>query len=632
MRRPMLPLLLLAASSAAQERPPNVVFLMADELAYYELGHMGNPRLRTPRIDRFAAEGVRFTHALASAPVCAPLRCALMTGKHMGHASVRANDGGTPLRADEETIASVLKQEGYATGGFGKWGAGGRGSTGVPEEHGFDVFLGYYDQVHAHSFFPAYLVRNSEEVPLAGNQGGREGETYAQDVIMDAALAFIRENAERHFFCYLPITPPHGMYDIPADDPAWRHYEGAEWMEEPGLADDVKSYAAMVSRVDDDLGRVLDLLAELGLEEDTLVFFTGDNGGQDRFRNDAHPRGFYGPNLDPRTGVEFRGGKGNLYEGGLRIPFLARWPGRIVPGRVSGLRFSQADVLPTLAELTGTVAPADVDGLSILPELLGEEAVGRSQPQHAFLYWEFASQTAVRQGDWKAIRPGKDKAWALYDLASDPSEARNLAAEHPQRLAAMQAVAEAAHEPARPGTYADRTLHERDRAAKWGSTRPPQRRQPATHRLPTQGLVPPAEVSLLRVSSENLSNDKPGGNALDGDPRTVWHTRWSDGLAEPPHELVLDLGEPREVRGLRYLARQDSSWNGAFGRTEVSVSNDPDAFPETPDLSITFGKVRTPQSASLPVPRRGRYVRIRVLSEVSGGPWASAADLGIVGS
>ncbi|MEK9949069.1 MAG: sulfatase-like hydrolase/transferase, partial [Verrucomicrobiales bacterium] len=253
-------LLCLSSTLLASDRLPNIVYLMSDELAYYELGHMGNPYIRTPHIDQFAAQGIRFTQALAGSPVCAPLRCNLMTGKHAGHASVRANDGGTPLRAGEATIASILKERGYATGGFGKWGCGGRDSTGVPEAHGFDVFFGYYDQVHAHSFYPPYLIQNSEEVSLKGNQGGRSGETYSHYEIMKQALGFIRKNKDRPFFCYLPITPPHGMYDIPETDPAWERYRDAAWMKEESLSQDIKNYAAMVSMVDNDLGTVLNLL------------------------------------------------------------------------------------------------------------------------------------------------------------------------------------------------------------------------------------------------------------------------------------------------------------------------------------------------------------------------------------
>lgn len=466
-------LLATANASLAADRP-NIVYIMSDELAYFELSHMGNAKLHTPNIDRMARQGIRFTQALAGAPVCAPLRCNLMTGKHAGHASVRANDGGTPLRADEPTIASMLKQVGYATGGFGKWGCGGRDSTGVPEQHGFDVFFGYYDQVHAHSFYPPYLVRNSDEVKLQGNRGGRSGHTYSHYEIMRQGLQFIRDHHEQPFFCYLPITPPHGMYDIPADDPAWKRYEADEWMRDEHVSQDAKNYAAMVTMVDRNVGEVLQLLRELNLEDNTIVFFTGDNGGQDRFRSQDHPRGFFGPNVNPKTGVAFRGGKGNLYEGGLRIPYIVRWPDRIEAGRVSDHLCYHPDVLPTLAELTGAEAPADVDGLSFLTELMGKEATGHEQQKHEFLYWEFRSQTAVRIGDWKGIRTKPNADWELYDLSSDLSESNNVASSHPRIVQRMRHHAEVSHEPVQAGRYRDdaRTRHERDRWAKWGDTRP----------------------------------------------------------------------------------------------------------------------------------------------------------------
>ena len=462
--------LVISVITTQAARKPNIVYIMSDELAYYELSHMGNSYIKTPNIDRFAAEGIRFTSALAGAPVCAPLRCNLMTGKHAGHASVRANGGGTPLRAGEPTIASMLKGIGYATGGFGKWGCGGRDSTGVPEQHGFDVFYGYYDQVHAHSFYPPYLIRNSEEVKLDGNIGGRSGKTYSHYPIMEEGLKFIRANKDKPFFCYFPITPPHGMYDIPKDDPAWELYRGEKWINDPSIVQDVKNYAAMVSMVDYNVGQVLDLLRELKLEDDTIVFFTGDNGGQDRFRSGKHPRGFFGPNVNPRTGVEFRGGKGNLYEGGLRIPYLVRWPGKIKAGQVSDLIFYQPDVMPTLAALTGAKAPRDIDGLSFLPTLVG----AGEQEKHKMLYWEFGRQTAVRKGRWKAIQTNKNRPWALYDLDKDISETTDQSVKHPELLAEMKRFAAASHEPVRAGIFLDakRKRHEKDRLAKWGTSKP----------------------------------------------------------------------------------------------------------------------------------------------------------------
>jgi len=441
---------------------PNVVYLVSDELGYYELSCMGNPHIKTPNIDRMAAEGIRFTQALAGSSLCAPTRAVLMTGKHSGHTSVRKNDGGTPLRAEEETIASVLKKAGYATGGFGKWGCGGRGSTGVPEKHGFDVFVGYYDQMHAHSYYPKYIVRNSEEVPLPGNHGFSKGTNYSHYVIYNEAVRFIRDHKDQPFFCYLPFTPPHGLFDIPDSDPAWALYKDKNW---PPKA---RRYAAMVTMVDRQVGELTALLKELGLHEKTIFFLSGDNGGADYFRGPQHPRGFHGANKNPETGVEFRGKKGNLYEGGLRVPMIVRWPGRIRPGRVSELLWYFPDVLPTLAELAGVAAPKDIDGLSIVPELLGEEAAGRKQPQHEYLYWELSGQVAVRMKDWKAVRPGGQQAWALYDLRKDVSEEHDVAAAHPDVLKTLTAFAQSAHAEPRAGSFQNRALHKRDRKAKTG--------------------------------------------------------------------------------------------------------------------------------------------------------------------
>ena len=451
-----------AVTQAADQSRPNIVYLMSDELGYYEPGFMGGQNIQTPNIDRMAAEGMRFNNLLAGSSVCAPTRCCFLTGKHSGHTSVRTNGGGTPMRAGEQTIASILKPLGYATGGFGKWGNGGRDSTGVPEKHGFDVFLGYYDQVHAHTYYPPYLIRNSEEVPLAGNKGLSEGETYSHYVIHDAAMKFIRDHANQPFFAYLPYTPPHGLFDIPDSDPAWSLYKDKPWIE------DARRYAAMVTMVDRQVGDVLALLKELGLDENTLVFFSGDNGGNDYFKSPEFPRGVHLANKHPQTGVEYRGTKGTLYEGGLRIPFVARWPGKIAAGSVSEFLGYFPDMLPTIAEVTGATAPADIDGVSLVPELIGEEAAGRTQKQHEYLYWEIGAWTAIRQGHWRAVRPKANAAWQLYDLAADPSESVNLADSKPDELAGLIALAESAHEPAVEGSFTSTDRHERDRRAKFG--------------------------------------------------------------------------------------------------------------------------------------------------------------------
>ena len=632
MRSFLLPLILcVALGTTAHSRPPNIVYIMSDELAYYELSHMGNPYIKTPRIDTMAKNGIRFTHAFAAAPVCAPLRCNLMTGKHAGHASVRANDGGTPLRADEVTIASLLKKQGYATGGFGKWGAGGRDSTGIPEKHGFDIFFGYYDQVHAHSFYPPYLIRNSEEVKLEGNVGGRSGKTYSHYAIMEQGLKFIEDNRDTPFFCYLPITPPHGMFDIPSDDPAWEHYRNEPWINDDQIPQDVKNYAAMVTMVDRNVGQVLDLLEQLKLSENTIVFFSGDNGGQDRFRSSSHPRGFFGPNKNPISGVEFRGGKGSLYEGGLRIPFLVQWPGRIQPGQVSELMFAQYDILATLASLAGVDVPSDTDGISIVPTLLRSGKTPTKQRMHSHFYWEFGNMQAVRIGNWKGLHIRNKQVWELYDLRKDISETTNVAADHPELITKMTKIIQESHEPARPGTYTTRERHEKDRWAKWGTARPPQSPQAGKmNRIKEKGLIPFGEMKLVSSSSENQSNNRKAIFAIDGRPDTIWHSSWSDGIKAHPHELVIDLGSSCRVTGFRYLARQDGGWNGSFADTEFYVSNSPTTFNE-PVIRTRFIKTRKVQSARAERPALGRYVKVRVLSEVNGKAWGSAADLGVVG-
>ncbi len=626
----VLPLLTVAGfvpqPGLAMDRP-NFVYIMADELGYFELSCMGHPNFQTPNIDRMAAEGIRFTQCLAGSAVCAPTRCVLMTGKHSGHTSVRVNGGGTPLRADEATIASVLKQAGYANGGFGKWGCGGRGSTGVPEKHGFDTFFGFYDQVHAHSYFPPYIVRNSEEVVLKGNKGGSSGETYSHYVIIDEAKKFITANKDKPFFCYLPITPPHGLFNIPDNDPAWAIYKDKPWPE------DAKRYAAMVNMVDRQVGEFLDLLKQLELEDNTLVFFCGDNGGMDYFKSPERPRGFHGPNVNPKTGQEFRGQKGQLYEGGLRIPAMARWPGKIAPGQVSDLLCYFPDIMPTLAELADVKTPADIDGMSLVPELLGDKAAGRAQPQHEYLYWEIGRQTAVRMKDWKAVRTKPDADWELYDLSADLSETTDVAANQADVLARMKQYAQAAHAPAVEGTFHDPAIHEKDRRAKFGGNPPPKRgasrKQSRMNSLPKKGLIDNSQWKLVRVSSESKGNRKLAINAFDGNPGTWWHTSFQPAPDKHPHELVIDLGREYTIRGFRYLARQDGGWNGAIQRCEFSVSSEPNDF-DAPVAKATFTKDRESQEAACD-PVSGRYVQLRILSEVNGGPWASIAELGVIG-
>ena len=432
---------------------------MLDEWGYFESGHMGSEDLITPNIDKMAAEGMRFTNAYAGAPVCGPTRAVLLTGLHSGHTSMRSNNGYMPIRKEEPTLASVLKTKGYVCGGFGKWGIGGRGTSGVPEKHGFDVFFGYYDQVHAHTFYPAYLIRNSEEVPLKGNSGTSfyEGETHAQDEIFKESVKFIKENKDKPFFCYLPWTPPHGLWGINKNDPSWQLFKDKPWKAGQRTDQDAKVYAAFMHMVDRQAGEICQLLKDLKIDDNTLFIMCGDNGGQAYFATKDRPHGFFGPNWDPQNKKRFKAGKGSLYEGGLKVPFLARWPKKIKAGSVTDHLCYFPDIMPTLAEMTGAKCPK-TDGLSILPTLTGEG----TQKNHEYMYWEYGNQKAVRYKNWKLYTKGKDK-WELYDLSKDVEELKNVAAENSDTLKKMISFAEQAHEPIRTGEIFSREFIDKDR-------------------------------------------------------------------------------------------------------------------------------------------------------------------------
>ncbi|MEM7144044.1 MAG: arylsulfatase [Verrucomicrobiota bacterium] len=454
--------ILIAAplSTRAADDKPNIVFFMLDEWGYYEWSHMGHPVFETPNFDTFAEEGTRFTQMLAGGSVCAPTRCSLLTGKHGGHITVRANGGASAIRRDEKTLASFLKDEGYTCGGFGKWGIGARGTSGVPELHGFDTFFGYYHQAHAHTYYPAYLLKNSEPIPLPGNTDHfHNGRIFSQSLIHGQAMQFIRDNEDGPFFAYLPYILPHGQWAMPENDPAYQKYKDRDFggTNQKGEKDQ-QIYAAMIELADRQLGEIMALLKELGIDDNTIVMISGDNGGQAYFKNENHPDGVFRPNVNPKTGVRFRGGKGQFYEGGLRVPFVARWPGKIPAGIISNHLCYFPDILPTLIELTGGFPPRDLDGISIVPSLLGGEAAGRDQPEHEFLYWEMNDQRAIRKDHWKAVKPSHDQPWELYDLRTDLSEENDISKDRSNILLELISNADSAHDPIRPGTIYDPDL------------------------------------------------------------------------------------------------------------------------------------------------------------------------------
>lgn len=424
---------LTLAPKARAAQQPNIILIMADDLGIGDLGCYGQARIPTPNIDRLAADGIRFTQHYAGSPLCAPSRCCLMTGMHTGHARVRDNFGKTPegevrvsLAAEDLTVGEVLKSAGYRTGMIGKWGLGDPGTQGLPNRQGFDHFFGFLNQKLAHNHYPATLWRNGEEIVIEGNSGEHGGgRHYANDLFADEAVRFVEAPGSQPFFLYLGFTLPHTDMVAPAEAMApfrgkfpMVEYEGEDYAQTDVLA----AYAAMVSRLDSYVGRLMQTLRKRGLDADTLVLFTSDNGPHNKDGNDPE---FF------RSASVYRGIKRDLYEGGIRVPLVARWPARIRAGQVSDHVSAFWDFLPTAAGLAGVAPPPRIDGISFAPTLT---ATG-TQRAHEFLYWELQleqqARQAVRYRNWKGVRIDLDQPIELYDVQADPGETRDLAAVHP---------------------------------------------------------------------------------------------------------------------------------------------------------------------------------------------------------
>lgn len=467
-----------AADRADAPRRPNVILIFADDLGLAELGCTGSTRIRTPNLDRLRERGMLFTQAYSGSTVCAPSRCTLITGLHTGHAQVRDNGetpnltgprgaedtheiggwqeppepnglwgGQRPLESGTETLPRVLQRAGYATGAVGKWGLGGPGTEGVPTRQGFDTWLGFLCQRNAHNYYPRYLIRDEERLALPGNDRGLTGAQYAPDLMLEHALAFVRDHRARPFFLYYATTVPHLALQVPDDSLAeytaqWSEeedppYEGGKgYLRHPRPR---AAYAAMITRFDRDMGRLFDELERLGIADDTIVFMTSDNGSTFKL-------GGYDPEFFRGTGG-LRGHKTNMYEGGIRVPLIAAWPGHIAPGSASDAIVANWDLMPTIAALCGAEVRTELDGIDLSPALLDTGALA----DRAYLYWEFHSgggwQT-VRLDRWKGIRHGlkQDPAVpvALYDLDSDPRETTDVAAEYPDVVARIEAIMRAA--------------------------------------------------------------------------------------------------------------------------------------------------------------------------------------------
>ena len=429
------------APKEKEQRRPNIIYIMTDDLGYNDLGCYGAKHIKTPNIDRLAAEGIRFTHHYAGTSVSAPSRCALMTGLHTGHTQIRGNlqyetGGQHPLEPNTVTVATKMKEAGYATALIGKWGLGSEGTVGEPTNQGFDYYFGYLCQVRAHNHAPEYLIENGEKIYLGNTvkytdkSHWTEGEAsvpiekkvFSQQLFTDKAIEFIDNNKDNPFFLYFPVIIPHDNGEADPDQRysdilSYEPYENEAW------SDNEKGYAAMVTYLDNEIGRIMDKLRETGLDKNTLVIFTSDNGGDSP--------GFF----REESNAPFRGVKRDLYEGGLRVPFIAYWNGTIKGGQVTDNVVASWDFMPTACELAGATPPKGIDGISYLPTLLGKE-----QPQHDYLYFEFHEQggkQAVIKDGWKLIcLDAKYRAksyFELYNINEDIHEDNNLAAQNPEK-------------------------------------------------------------------------------------------------------------------------------------------------------------------------------------------------------
>lgn len=423
-----------AAEPAADSEKPNIIFILADDLGYGDLGCYGQQQIQTPHIDKLAKEGMRFTRFYAGSTVCAPSRCTLMTGLHTGHCLIRGNRR-VDLRDNDLTVAELLQSEGYRTGMFGKWGLGSEGGSGLPTRQGFDEFFGYLDQGHAHNYYPSYLIRNEQRTPLdnvvpgegpRGRGVASEKNTYSHDPIMAEALNFVEKNYEWPFFLYLPVTIPHANNeagDAGMEVPSLGIYADRDWPEPE------KGRAAMISYLDTGIGQLMQKLKDLGIDRRTIVLFSSDNGPHDEGGSKS---AFF------NSSGSLRGSKRYLYEGGIRVPMIARWPGKVPAGSTSDHVGAFWDFLPTAADLAGRQAPKEIDGISFAPTLLGKG----DQPEHAYLYWEFHEHGKIQAlllENHKALR-GLGKEVLLYDLAQDPGETQDIATQRPELVRRVEAI------------------------------------------------------------------------------------------------------------------------------------------------------------------------------------------------
>ncbi|MEJ6951437.1 sulfatase-like hydrolase/transferase [Natronospora cellulosivora (SeqCode)] len=588
---------------------PNIIYILADDAGYGDLSSYGQEKFETPNIDRLAEEGMKFSQHYAGSTVCAPSRSTLITGQHTGNTYVRGNRGNPdaagdlPLPHEKITLLDLLNEAEYVSAAYGKWGLGYHGTVGDPLRHGFDDFFGYYGQGHAHNHYPDHVYHNGEKIEL-------NGEIHTQTLIMDYALDFIKNNQDQAFFLYLPLLIPHAAMQAPEDYMAayrekWPQFEdktaqyGGVTINNP-----IAGFAAMMTMLDDDVGRILDLLEELGIDDNTIVMFTSDNGPHHEGGHDPDFFNSYGP---------LRGYKRDLYEGGIRVPKLVRWPDKIEAGSLTDHPSAFWDLMPTIADIINVKAPHDIDGISYLPVLLGNED---QQESHDYLYWEFFERGGRRavllDGIWKGIQlhvnDDPEGHIYLYNLENDLAEENDISHYHPEIVAEIKSIFEEARtesnyfrfdwEPLFIDYINDKPEGDKLDQRNWG---------------------------IVEVSSESVFNDRIALKAIDGQNNTNWHTAWrnQDPVPEHPHHLIIDLGANYQVDGIAYLPRQDNNLNGTLVEFKIysSLNNIDyekvklvDNLPLDPNKKvISFPSIET------------RYLKIKTIK--SNGPWASAAGI-----
>jgi arylsulfatase A-like enzyme len=602
------PCSMAVAQSEQQRKQPNIIWIVADDLGYNDLSCMGQKNFSTPNIDRMAAEGMTFTQFYAGCTVCAPSRACFMTGLHTGHVYQRFN-GPIQFREDplDPTIGSFLKSAGYETAMIGKSGLSCNSDDGeLPNRKGFDYFFGFTSHREAHRYYPKHLWKNGEQLEYRNE--GFEGETYSGDEMLRESLDWIQANRGRPFFLHMSLQQPHADSAVPKKYrdmflgkfgeekpyPEGQHYR-------PETAPKA-TVAGMITYLDESVGKVIAKVKELGIEDNTIVMFTSDNGPHQE-------GGHHYDNFD--SNGPFRGGKRDMYEGGIRVPLIAWGPGNVVAGKTSDHISAFWDLPATACELAGIEMPVEHDGISFVPTLKGQQ-----QKKHLYLYWEFYEQggkQAIRHDNWKGIRlnVGADRnaPIALYNLENDPGESVNVADQFPKVAYLLERYIEDAHTPSEVVSFGEK-----------------KKKLNPVQRIEGGATLDRETWQVVEVDSESTHNGRLIGNILDDDISTIWHTQWQGGAPSHPHSFVIDLGVAKSISGVRLINRNEGD-NGMVGDFDVYISDTAEF--DSPVHSGTFEKTRDEQRSEFEAPSTGRFVKFVAKSSLNGKEFTSIAEFNL---